>query len=138
MNSLSAREAGSCQRRPPGFNWARNDCGARQRWVLIVRRFEDTPSSPDDKSGDSMNRTLATAVAASLLVLGTAGPVSADPPDSANCLGVVTQQRAIAHHDIGEHASSQEEPRLGLGNVTREILGEDAHVGEFGSFLGDI
>ena len=85
-----------------------------------------------------MNRTLATAVAASLLVLGTAGPVAADPPDSANCLGVVTQQRAIAHHDIGEHASSQEEPRLGLGNVTREILGEDAHVGEFGSFLGDI
>ncbi|MFE5671504.1 hypothetical protein ACFQ58_07825 [Agromyces sp. NPDC056523] len=85
-----------------------------------------------------MNRTLATAVAASLLVLGTAGPVAADTPDSANCLGVVTQQRAIAHHDIGEHASSQEEPRLGLGNVTREILGEDAHVGEFGSFLGDI
>ena len=49
-----------------------------------------------------MNRTLATAVAASLLVLGTAGPVAADTPDSANCLGVVTQQRAIAHHDIGD------------------------------------
>jgi hypothetical protein len=44
----------------------------------------------------------------------------------------------VAHHDIGEHASSQEEPRLGLGNVTRLVLGEDAHIGDFGSFLGEI
>lgn len=63
---------------------------------------------------------------------------SADPPTNPNCFGVVSSQRAVAHHDIGEHASSQEEPRLGLGNVTREILGEDAHVSDFGTFLGVI
>lgn len=62
----------------------------------------------------------------------------ADPPDTPNCLGVVTAQRAVAHHDIGEHASEQEEPRLGLGNVAREVLGEDAHVGDLGAFLGEI
>jgi hypothetical protein len=44
----------------------------------------------------------------------------------------------VANHDIGDHASSQEEPRLGLGNVTRLVLGEDAHIGDFGSFLGEI
>lgn len=70
--------------------------------------------------------------------VGFAPPASADTPANPNCLGVVTAQRAVAHHDIGEHASDQEEPRLGLGNVTREVLGEDAHIGDFGSFLGVI
>ncbi|TDD68442.1 hypothetical protein E1262_15560 [Jiangella aurantiaca] len=63
---------------------------------------------------------------------------AADTPANPNCLGVVTAQRAVAHHDLGDHASSQEEPRLGLGNVTRLILGEDAHIGDFGAFLGEI
>jgi hypothetical protein len=44
----------------------------------------------------------------------------------------------VAHHDIGEHASAQEEPRLGLGNVTRLLLGDDAHNGDLGSLLGAI
>jgi hypothetical protein len=69
----------------------------------------------------------------------TASPaLGATPPDDANCLGVVTAQRARANHDIGEHASSQAEPRLGLGNVARLVLGDDAHIGEFGAFLGEI
>lgn len=63
---------------------------------------------------------------------------AADTPDTANCLGVVTAQRAVADHDIGDHASAQEEPRLGLGNVTRLILGDDAHIGDFGALLGEI
>ncbi len=63
---------------------------------------------------------------------------SAEPPANPNCLGVVTSQRAVAHHDIGEHASAQEEPRLGLGNVTRLVLGPDAHIGDLGAFLGQI
>jgi hypothetical protein len=63
---------------------------------------------------------------------------SAATPETPNCLGVVTAQRAVAHHDIGDHASSQDEPRLGLGNVTRLVLGEDAHIGDLGSFLGEI
>ncbi|MPZ60292.1 MAG: hypothetical protein GEU93_03135 [Propionibacteriales bacterium] len=62
----------------------------------------------------------------------------ADTPANPNCFGVVSAQRAVAHHDIGEHASAQEEPRLGLGNVSRLILGEDAHIGDFGAFLGEI
>jgi len=68
----------------------------------------------------------------------TAPAASANTSETPNCLGVVTAQRAVAHHDIGEHASSQEEPRLGLGNVTRLVLGADAHIGDFGSFLGEI
>jgi hypothetical protein len=68
----------------------------------------------------------------------TAPAASADPPDNPDCLGVVTAQRAVAHHDIGEHASSQDEPRLGLGNVTRLLLGDDAHIGDLGSLLGVI
>ena len=72
-------------------------------------------------------------------VLFTAPPaLGATPPADANCLGVVTAQRAVANHDIGEHASSQEEPRLGLGNVARLVLGDSTHVGEFGAFLGEI
>ncbi|MDQ4052073.1 MAG: hypothetical protein M3237_05155 [Actinomycetota bacterium] len=71
--------------------------------------------------------------------LGTFVPVaSADTPANPNCFGVVSSQRAVAHHDIGEHASSQAEPRLGLGNVTRAILGEEAHISDFGTFLGII
>ena len=72
-------------------------------------------------------------------VLFTAPPaLGATPPADANCLGVVTAQRAVANHDIGEHASSQEEPRLGLGNVAEEVLGDGTHVGELGAFLGEI
>jgi hypothetical protein len=79
------------------------------------------------------------ALALALLVgIVTAPAVAADPADNPNCLGVVTAQRAVAHHDIGEHASSQDEPRLGLGNVTRLLLGDDAHVGDLGSLLGVI
>ena len=82
---------------------------------------------------------LSTGLAAGLIaVLLTAPPAAGDPPDDANCLGVVTSQRAVANHDIGEHASSQEEPRLGLGNAAEEVLGDATHVGEFGAFLGEI
>jgi hypothetical protein len=74
-----------------------------------------------------------------IAVLFTASPALGDtPPNDANCLGVVTAQRAVATHDIGEHASSQEEPRLGLGNVAEEVLGDGTHVGELGAFLGEI
>lgn len=73
-----------------------------------------------------------------LVVIATAPVAAADPPENARCFGVVSSQRAVAYHDIGEHASSQDEPRLGLGNVTRLLLGDDAHIGDFGTFLGEI
>jgi hypothetical protein len=65
-----------------------------------------------------------------------AQPAAATPvADSANCWGVVTSQRAVAYQDIGEHASSFEEPRLGLGNVSRAVVGEDAHPGDLGALF---
>ena len=82
---------------------------------------------------------LSTGLSAGLItVLLAAPPVLAGPPDDAQCLGVVTAQRAVANHDIGEHASSQDEPRLGLGNAAEAVLGDGTHVGEFGAFLGEI
>jgi hypothetical protein len=85
-----------------------------------------------------MRRPIVVLTLALCAVVLTAPAASADPPDDPECLGVVTSQRAVAHHDIGEHASSQEEPRLGLGNVTRLLLGDEAHIGDLGSLLGVI
>jgi hypothetical protein len=85
-----------------------------------------------------MRRPIVVLTLALSAVVLTAPAASADPPDDPECLGVVTSQRAVAHHDIGEHASSQEEPRLGLGNVTRLLLGDDARIGDLGSLLGVI
>jgi hypothetical protein len=83
---------------------------------------------------------LSTGLSAGLIAVLFAAPpaLGNTPPSDANCLGVVTAQRAVAHRDIGEHASSQDEPRLGLGNAAREVLGDGTHVGEFGAFLGEI
>ena len=53
-----------------------------------------------------------------------------------NCWGVVTSQRASTFHDVGEHSSSQSEPRLGLGNMAR--LFDFDHVSELGSFLASV
>jgi hypothetical protein len=86
-----------------------------------------------------MRGSIAGVTAALIAVVFTAPPaLGQSPPADANCLGVVTTQRAVAHHDIGEHASSQDEPRLGLGNAAEEVLGDGTHVGEFGAFLGEI
>ena len=85
-----------------------------------------------------MRRPIVVLTLALSAVVVAAPAASADPLDNPECLGVVTSQRAVAHHDIGEHASSQEEPRLGLGNVTRLLLGDDAHIGDLGSLLGEI
>jgi hypothetical protein len=49
---------------------------------------------------------------------------------NASCWGTVTSQRASTLHDIGEHASSQSEPRAGLGNL--------GFPGDVGAFLASI
>jgi hypothetical protein len=49
---------------------------------------------------------------------------------NASCWGTVTSQRATTVHDIGEHASSQSEPRTGLGNL--------GFPGDVGAFLASI
>ncbi len=87
----------------------------------------------------AMAAGLAATAAGLIAVVAVAPPALGQaPPVDANCLGVVTAQRAVAQHDIGEHASAQDEPRLGLGNVAEEVLGDGTHVGEFGAFLGEI
>lgn len=73
-----------------------------------------------------------------LLAVALAVPQAAvaAQPDSANCWGAVTSQRASTVHDVGEHASAQEEPRMGLGNTAR-FFGFGS-VGELGSFLASV
>jgi hypothetical protein len=73
-------------------------------------------------------------ILALMLVAVIVVPAFAD--DGRNCWGTVTSQRASTVHDIGQHSSSQSEPRLGLGNVAR-LFGFE-HVSELGSFLASV
>ena len=73
-------------------------------------------------------------ILALMLLAVSFGPAFAD--DGRNCWGTVTAQRASTVHDVGEHSSSQSEPRLGLGNVAR-LFGFE-HVSDLGSFLASI
>ena len=59
-----------------------------------------------------------------LALLGSAGSAFADSTAStnANCWGTVVSQRATTYGDIGTHASSQSEPRAGVGNLAREFF----------------
>jgi hypothetical protein len=84
-----------------------------------------------------MRKALRYIAASGLLMTALAAPpVFADTPTDANCWGTVVSQRATTSHDIGEHSSSQSEPRLGLGNVAA-LLGFDS-VGELGAFLASV
>jgi hypothetical protein len=78
---------------------------------------------------------MATLVAAALLVPQVAWAA----PGTNNCWGKVSSQRASTLHDIGDHASDQAEPRLGLGNLAHDgiFFGVDT-VGELGAFLGSL
>jgi hypothetical protein len=74
---------------------------------------------------------------AALVALALALPQAAwAGPGTNDCWGKVTSQRASTEHDIGEHASAQEEPRMGLGNTARAF--GFGSVGELGSFLASI
>jgi exonuclease VII large subunit len=73
-----------------------------------------------------------------VLGFGVFAPVgAADQPANPECWGVVTSQRASTEHDIGTHASSQSEPRLGLGNVANLLTGS-YQPGELGSLLASL
>src|ERR1041385_6026101 len=87
------------------------------------------PANSLGRSG-VMRKALSIAAATGLLAAMTAVPVFADMPPDADCWGTVVSQRAVADHDIGQHSSSQSEPRLGLGNVAR-LLRFDS-VGQLG------
>lgn len=85
-----------------------------------------------------MMRRIVLMVAVALVMALMVAPqiALAAPPDSANCWGQVTSQRATTERDIGEHASQQEEPRLGLGNLARQLSFDTP--GEMSAFLGEI
>lgn len=63
-------------------------------------------------------RTLAVAGALGIIAsLAVAAPAVA--AEGSNCWGVVSSQAARSDGGLGAHASSFEEPRLGIGNVAR-------------------
>ena len=74
-----------------------------------------------------MRRVLPAAAITAALVFA---PGAGAQRENASCWGTVTSQRATTVHDIGEHASSQTEPRAGLGNL--------GFPGDVGSFLASI
>jgi hypothetical protein len=88
-----------------------------------------------------MMKRLAVMTAGVAALLFTAAPVSAGLSDPntplQSCLGIATGQRASTVHDVGEHASSFDEPRQGLGNVAFRVFGLDS-MGEFGSILAEV
>jgi hypothetical protein len=82
-------------------------------------------------------RLVAGAALAIATVGGSATAAGALSPNGAdkNCWGVVTSQ-LTAVDGLGEHASQQEVPRVGLGNLARD-LGFN-HISEMGTFLAEI
>jgi hypothetical protein len=76
----------------------------------------------------------AVALVAVLAVAGIAESASAEPGTN-SCWGTVTSQRASTEHDIGAHASAQDEPRAGLGNLAQDL---GISVGEVGAFLATV
>jgi hypothetical protein len=88
-----------------------------------------------------MKRLLISSAVAMALVTIPASAL-AEAPAHANCWGVVTSQRAVSVGDIGEHASAQETPRAGLGNVARALfdlgISSGPHVSDLGSALATL
>jgi len=54
-----------------------------------------------------------------------------------SCFGVAAGQRASTVHDLGQHASSFDEPRVGIGNLVFRVFGFSS-VGEGGSVLASL
>ncbi len=86
-----------------------------------------------------MRRLFVLLAAAALAASVGAASAAADPAPNPNapiqsCFGIVSGQLASSEPGItGEHASSFDEPRLGIGNVAK-LLGFGS-VGELGSAL---
>jgi hypothetical protein len=59
-------------------------------------------------------------------------------PENPNGFGTVVSQKASHYHDVGEHSSSQDEPRQGVGNVARDDGSPGDHPGDHGGFVGGL
>ena len=82
------------------------------------------------------NKLLIGAVAGAVLLSAGVLPAMAQGPELNNCWGTVVSQRASYYHDIGEHSSSQTEPRIGVGNLAHDVF--NTSVGELASLLGTL
>lgn len=80
-----------------------------------------------------MKRFLIGAVSGITMMGSLVMPALAAEPQ--NCWGTVVSQRASHYHDIGEHASAQDEPRVGVGNLAK-VFGMS--VGELAQLLGTL
>jgi hypothetical protein len=58
-------------------------------------------------------------------------------PDHPNCWGTVVSEVATTTHTVGEHSSSQQEPRQGVGNVARTDGAKGDHPSDHGKFVGE-
>lgn len=86
-----------------------------------------------------MTRSIRLGAIIATLAIAIGAPAAVSAADNSRCWGVVTSQRAVALHDMGEHSSSfAGERRLGLANVARLVLGEDATLGDLGAALGSL
>ncbi len=83
-------------------------------------------------------RRVGLAIAIASLGLSAIAPSAFAATPDESCWGVVTHQLATSGTGIGSHVSAQSEPRLGLGNVARLFLGDDAKVYELGTLLASI
>jgi hypothetical protein len=54
-----------------------------------------------------------------------------------SCFGIASGQRASVVGDTGEHASSFDEPRTGIGQLIFKVFGFSS-IGEAGSFLASV
>jgi hypothetical protein len=59
-------------------------------------------------------------------------------PDNPNGFGTVVSQKGSHYHDVGQHSSSQDEPRQGVGNVSRNDGAQGDHPGDHGGFVGEL
>jgi hypothetical protein len=88
-----------------------------------------------------MKRLLVSAVVATALVTVPTSAFASSPANP-SCWGVVTSQRATTEGDIGAHASSQDTPHAGLGNVARLLydlgISSGPHVSDLGSALATL
>ena len=97
-----------------------------------------------------MRKVLISLAAMSVLTIATptiAAPASQRSSQNAantanNCWGVVSAQLAHVEGGLGDHASSQSSPRLGLGNVARlfyeQGLIDAPTLSALGSFLASL
>ncbi len=89
-----------------------------------------------------MRKVLISLAAASVLTIASAATAARPSPSNNNCWGVVSSQLAHVEGGIGDHASSQPTPRLGLGNVARLFYDQGLiaapTVSALGSFLASL